>query len=151
MNLINLLEKNEDKIIKEACISLDRIKLKHYKEKSIKQIEQRFKYLYELVFRSVKDKNLILLTDYIQDIARRRFFSGFSLNEVHTAINILEETIWKQIIKNLQPEDLAEALGIISKVLGAGKSCLSRTYVSLSNKTKHPTFNQSALFKGTNG
>ena len=107
------------------------------------------KHLYHLLLQSVKNKNLVPLTDYTRDIARKRFDSGYSLYEVHTAINVLEETIWRHIINHLHPLELAEALGLVSTALGAGKSTLANAYVSMASQTKAPSLDLSALFKGT--
>jgi len=149
MILIQLLEKNEDKIIDEANIALERTHMAHYEKSGVEENKQRLKHLYHLLLQSVKSRNLVPLTDYFRDIARKRFNSGFSLHEVHTAINVLEETIWRQIITHLQPLELAEALGLVSTVLGAGKSTLANAYVSLASQTKAPSLDLSALFKGT--
>ena len=151
MSLIQLLETRKDKIIDEANMSLERTHLEHYKKSGVEENERRLKLLYQLLLPCVKRRNLNPLTDYIRDIARERFHSGFALYEVHTAINVLEETIWRQIIKHLQPLEFAEALGLVSTVLGAGKSTLANTYVSLASKTKAPSLDLSALFKGTQG
>ena len=54
-------------------------------------------------------------------------------------------------MKNISPNELAESLGLISTVLGAGKDTLARTYVSLASKTKAPSLNLQSLFSGTQG
>jgi hypothetical protein len=79
------------------------------------------------------------------------FESGFDLWEVQTAFNVLEETIWRCILNEMQPEEYAEALGLVSTVLGTGKDTLARTYVTLASKTKTPFFNVQHLFNGTEG
>jgi hypothetical protein len=151
MSLIQLLETNEDKMVNEANLALERTHLGNYEISGVEENKKRLKHLYHLLLQSVKSRDLAPLTDYIRDIARERFNSGFSLYEVHTAINVLEETIWRQIIKHLQPLELAEALGLVSTVLGAGKSTLANAYVSLASQTKAPSLDLSALFKGTDG
>jgi hypothetical protein len=151
MSLIQLLETRKDKIIDEANMALGRTHLEHYRKSGVEENKKRLKHLYQLLLQSVKNRNLIPLTDYIGDIAKDRFNSGFALYEVHTAINVLEEIIWEQIIKLLQPREFAEALGLVSTALGAGKSTLANTYVSLASKTKAPSLDLSALFKGTQG
>jgi hypothetical protein len=151
MSLIKLLEKNEVKIIDEANNALDRTHLEHYEKSGVEENKERLKHLYHLLLQSVKNKNLVPLTDYTRDIARKRFKSGFSLYEVHTAINVLEETIWRHIIDHIQPQELAEALGLVSTALGAGKSTLANTYVSMASQTKSTSIDLSALFKGTDG
>jgi hypothetical protein len=86
------------------------------------------------------------MIEYAEKIAQERFEAGFDLHEVHTAFNVLEETIWKMIIDNFEPSGLGKALGLVSTVVGAGKESLAITYVSLSGKNKTKTLNLSELF-----
>jgi hypothetical protein len=109
------------------------------------------KALYALSARAVKEKNLGPMIAHAETIARERFEAGFDLSEVQTAFNVLEEAIWMHILKNLPPDELAEALGLVSTVLGAGKDMLARTYVTLASKTKAPSLNLHSLFGGTEG
>jgi hypothetical protein len=88
---------------------------------------------------------------HAEGIARERFEAGFDLWEVQTAFNVLEEAIWVRILKELAPTDFAEALGIISTVLGVGKDTLARRYVSLASRSRVPTLNLQSLFTGTEG
>jgi hypothetical protein len=88
---------------------------------------------------------------HTDSIARERFASGFDLWEVQTAFNVLEEAIWVHILKELPPTEYAEALGLVSTVLGTGKDTLARRYVSLASKTKASTLNLQSLFTGMEG
>jgi hypothetical protein len=79
------------------------------------------------------------MINYIEKMARQRFLSGFELQEVQTAFNVLEECIWKQILVTIPPSGQADALSLVSSVLGSGKDTLARTYVSLaSEKSLNP-------------
>lgn len=149
MNLIQLLEKKSDEIITKASKALERVLLKHYKEAGIEKSKQRLKTLYDFTLQCVKIRNLVPIIDYSQKIARERYTSNFDLYEVQAAFNVLEEVIWQQILKALQPSDYAEALVLVSTVLGAGKDSLANTYVSLASKTKVQSSDLTALFKGT--
>jgi hypothetical protein len=151
MVLSELLEKHESDIIERALQTLDRSQLKHYTGSSQEENRQRLKQLYSFVRESIKGKNLIPLTDYIQEIARERYATGFAFSEVNTAINVLEEMIWEQLKVKVEPMQLPEALGMLSRVLGAGKITLANTYVSLASKGKVTSIDVSALFKGTEG
>jgi hypothetical protein len=99
----------------------------------------------------VKEKNLGPMIAHVETVARDRFEAGFGFWEVQTAFNVLEEAIWTRILKELPPADYAEALGLISTVLGTGKDTLARRYVSLASKTKAPSLNLHSLFTGTEG
>ena len=149
MSFIKLLEKNENEIIGDATAALARTPLKRYKESGLEINRERLKKLHCLVVQSIKEKNLVPLLEYIQAMARDRFNAGFQVYEVLTAINILEETIWNRIVKELEPTELANSVGSVSTVLGAAKTSLATTYVSLASKTKSPSLDLSALFKGT--
>jgi hypothetical protein len=64
---------------------------------------------------------------------------------------VLEETIWIRLVNTLPSGQMAEAAGLLSTVLGAGKDSLARTYVSLASKQHVPTLDLSALFRGGDG
>lgn len=149
MKFIELLDKHEAEIIEDATASLARTPLRRYKESGLEINRERLKKLFSLMVQSIKNKNLVPLLDYIQAAARERFNAGFQVYEVLTAINILEETVWNRIVKGLEPSELVEAVGSVSTVLGAAKTALATTYVSLASKTKSPSLDLSALFKGT--
>jgi hypothetical protein len=86
---------------------------------------------------------------HAESIGRERFNAGFDLWEVQTAFNVLEEVIWTRIIKEFPAAEYAEALGLVSTVLGTGKDTLARVYVALASKSKAPTLDLRRLFTGT--
>lgn len=89
------------------------------------------------------------MVQYTERIARQRYLTGFELFEVQTAFNVLEEVIWKRIISQMNPNDVAEAIRLVSTILGAGKDTLARTYVALAARAKAPVMDLKALFAGT--
>jgi hypothetical protein len=107
------------------------------------------KALYVLTVRGVKERNLGPMVAHVENIARERFASGYDLWEVQTAFNLLEEAIWKRILKELTADEYAQALGLVSTVLGIGKDTLARRYVTLATKVKAPSLNMQSLFSGT--
>ncbi|MGA9405674.1 MAG: hypothetical protein WBW71_00950 [Bacteroidota bacterium] len=151
MSLDQLLHDQANDILSDAEASIARARLAHYEKSGTEHTHQRLKALYTLTARAVKEKNLGPMVAHAETIGRERFEAGFDLSEVQTAFNVLEEAIWMRILKNLSPGELAEALGLISTVLGAGKDALARTYVSLASKTKAPSLNLHSLFAGTQG
>ena len=151
MNLHQMLQDHSSEIIAEATESMRRSHIKHYESAGPEHTRQRLKALYVLTVRAVKEKNLGPMIAHVETIAHERFASGFDLWEVQTAFNVLEEAIWGRILKELTPPDYAEALGLVSTVLGAGKDTLARQYVSLASKIKAPSLNLQSLFTGTEG
>ena len=92
---------------------------------------------------------VISLDAYAREIARQRFGEGVGLQEVQTAINILEEAVWRRVVKEVRPDGLAEALGLVSTVLGVCKDTLASSYVGLATRRHAGTLDLTALFRGT--
>ncbi|HTX20113.1 MAG TPA: hypothetical protein VMG34_15795 [Bacteroidota bacterium] len=151
MNIHQLLQDQSNDIISEAQSAVSRARLVHYERSGSEHTHQRLKALYALTTRAVKEKNLGPMIAHAETVARERFEAGFDLSEVQTAFNVLEEAMWMRILKELPPDQIGEALGLISTVLGAGKDKLARTYVSLASKSKAPSLNMQSLFGGTEG
>lgn len=148
MKLHEILVNNQTDIINEAFYSLQRSHLKHYDSSRADENWQRLAKLFDLTLNGVKTKSLVDMVTYSEKIAKERYESGFDLHEVHSAYNVLEETIWKAIIKEIDSAELAESLGLISTVLGTGKESLALAYVSLASKQKVKSLNLTQLFKG---
>ena len=68
---------------------------------------------------------------------------------MQTAFNTLEEAMWTRVIAAVPPADLAEAIGLLSTILGFGKDALARRYVSLASQRHVPTLDLTAMFAGT--
>jgi hypothetical protein len=147
MPLAKFLKSDRVEIINEALSELDKTRLKHYSESDKDTNAERLKNLYNILIESVETKSLIEICKYCEDLAEKRFNSGFDLYEVQSTINVLEEVIWKKIIKYLPPSEYERALGMITTVLGAGKDSLACKYVSLASQCKKPTLDLSELFK----
>ena len=96
----------------------------------------------------MKERNLGPMVAHAGTIAVERFNAGYDLWEVQTAFNVLEETLWQQVLKGMPAEQYAEALGLVSTVIGAGKDALARSYVSLASKSRAPSLNLESLFTG---
>lgn len=151
MNLNQLLEQKQAEILSQANNALSRARLTHYDRDGMAQNEVRLETLYDLMVQCINDRDLTAMINHSEKLAYERFASGFDLQEVQAAFNVLEEAIWQQLIQECEPSELAEALGLISTVHGAGKDALARKYLSLASQTKAPSLNLQALFKGTDG
>ena len=147
MQLVKFLEEHKTEIIDDSLTGLDRVKLKHYSESVKAKNEERLNNLYKSLIDCVNSKSLVDIYNYCEELAEKRFNSGFDLYEVQSTINVLEEIIWKKIIKFLSPSDYEQALGLITTILGAGKDSLACKYVSLASQCKKPTLDLSELFR----
>jgi hypothetical protein len=146
MDLKELLRSQSGEILENALQSLNCAHLKSYSNSSQSENKKRLLNLLTLTQQCVVEKKLIPMKEYAAQIAKERFDAGFDLHEVHTAFNALEEELWNRVTKNIAPDNLGEALGLISTVLGAGKEDLALTYVSLASKTRTQTLNLTELF-----
>ncbi|MDT3695317.1 MAG: hypothetical protein B6D44_00785 [Ignavibacteriales bacterium UTCHB2] len=146
MDLVDLLKTQSSEILENAHQSLNCAYLKSYSKSSQSENRARLLNLLTLTQQCVSERNLLPMKEYSSQIARERFNAGFGLHEVHTAFNVLEVEIWNRVTKNIAPENLGKALGLVSTVLGAGKEELALTYVSLASKSKTPTLNLTELF-----
>jgi len=149
MKLLELLSERESLIVDEASEALARSQLRHYTSAGAAWNRQRLADLYTLMRTCVAKRNLMPLIEYMDQIARERFEAGFAIHEVQTAVNVLEESIWRQISQSVPPDELAEAFGLVSTVLGTAKDTLARSYVTLASQSKAPSLNLNALFQGT--
>ena len=151
MTLNELLHERTAAIVDEAVSAMSRAHLKSYEKAGAEHTHARVKALFVLTSRAVKERNLGPMVAHADAVARERFAAGFDLWEVQTAFNVLEEAIWSRILKELPPAGYAEALGLVSTVLGTGKDTLARRYVSLASKTKASSLNLQSLFTGMEG
>jgi len=149
MNLTELLQERSNLIIDAACEAMGRSHVKSYEKEGLEHTHQKIKALYVLTVRAVKEKNLGPMIAHADSIARDRFTAGYDLWEVQTAFNVLEEAIWRHVLRDIHPMEIGEALGLVSTVLGAGKDALARRYVSLASKTKAPSLNLQSIFSGS--
>jgi hypothetical protein len=149
MTIVELLQNHAGDILSEAYQAMSRAQLKSYQAVGAEQTKQRLQALYDLVVQGVQERNLTPMRLYAKAIAIERFEAGFDLWEVQTAFNVLEEAIWLRILKELWPSQFAEALGLVSTILSAGKDTLARTYIGLASKTNTPSLNVQFLFAGT--
>ncbi len=149
MQLHEILHNQGPGILAAATEAMQKVHARHYDQAGIEHVHQRLKALFTLIVRGIKDRNLTPMVTHAEAIAVERFSAGYDLWEVQSAFNVLEESIWTHILRELPAAEYAEALGLISTILGAGKDALARKYVALATKGNATTFNLQSLFGGT--
>ena len=145
------LEQERGAIIETAEVSLARAHSQHYRAAGEIQVHRRLETLFDHLVDALAGRDLTPMITYAQKVAEERFDAGYDLSEVQIAFNALEEATWSRLIGGLQPGQLAEALGLVSTILGSGKDALARRYVSLAARTHAPSLDLRALFTGTEG
>jgi hypothetical protein len=150
VTLDELLATAKPQLLDEAFAALERTHLAHYEDAGEAFTRQRLSNLYDLVVEAIRDRSLTHLIEGSSQIAKERFEGGFDVSEVQSAFNDLEEAMWRRVVVEVPPDGLAEAIGLLSTVVGAGKDALAREYVSMASHRHVPSLDLSALFRGTN-
>lgn len=149
MTLLQLLEDHAAEIVDEALVGAQRRDLQHYHESGTELTRQRLQELFDLVMVSLRSNSAAPVHQHAEKIAEERFRTGFGLGEVQTAFNLLEESLWNCVMRDLPPVQLGAALADISTVLGTGKDALARTWVELATRTGSPTLHLENIHKGS--
>ena len=136
MDAIELLRKKSSEIVDEATDSVIGSHLRHYEHANPAQTRERLKTLCDLTLECLVTKSVTPMIKYAEKIAEQRFSSGFSLREVQTAFNVLEESIWSQILNEMQPNEYADAVRLVDTPLRIGKESIARMYFSFVSKRK---------------
>ena len=148
MDLDVLLSEAEPGVVDEAYSALHRAHVTHYELAGEKFTRQALADLFELVVVAIRTRNLAAMSAYAEGITLERFNNGYDISEVQMAFNALEEAMWRCVVVAEPPDDLAEAIGLLSTVLGYGKDAVARRYLSLASKRHVPSLDLSALFGG---
>jgi len=149
--LTELLEAEADAIVDEAVDSLRRSHLRHYEAAGEVHSKETLQQLFDIVVDCVRSRRLGPVIGYFEQVAQRRYDGGYGLHEVQTAVNVLEEAIWRSVLERVSAGTRAEALTLISTVLGKGKDTLALRYVELATQRKLPPLDLSGYFKGELG
>ena len=149
MKLEDLLQNRGMPITARALDAMRRAHLAHYEALGQDRTRDLVESLFETTRKTIVTRSAKPMLAYVDQITEERFTHGFDLLEVQTAFNALEESIWKEVTDTLAAPDLAEALGLVSTVLGMGKDGLARGFVARATKTKAPSLDLRALFSGT--
>lgn len=146
--LLDVLTKQADVILDASSLALQRSSEPHYAREDADSSRERIARLLELVTLSVETRDLVPMIDYATRVASERFDEGFDIGEVQCAFHVLEEAIWKRVVNSVPHTELAESLGLVGTVLGAGRDALARTYVARASQQHVQSLDLSALFRG---
>lgn len=148
MTIEELLAESRSAILDEAAAAVTRAHLASY-EKSEVSAAERLAAMLDVTTSAIATRKLDGATDHARLVAHQRYQDGFDLAEVQTAINVLEEAIWRHVLARIAPLHQGQALGLVSTVLGAIKDTLAREYLSAATRSHAATLDLRALFAGT--
>jgi len=146
-----LLSQARSEVLDEAFAALERCHVMHYEQSGEEFTRERLAELFDIVLAALRDRALGPVNTYAENVAEQRFAAGFGISEVQTAFNVVEEAMWRRAVVGVPADELAEAVGLLTTILGAGKDALARRYVSLASQRHVPTLDLSALFAGIEG
>jgi hypothetical protein len=149
MDLTAVVIDNRTEIIDESAKAVDRSRLEHYGSVGPDELLHRLEVLFDVIVECLLKRRLDLIVRYAEQLADERFGAGFGIGEVQTAFNVLEESMWHHVVVGVPNDELAEALGLLTTVLGVGKDALARSYVSLASHEHVASLDMRALFQGT--
>ena len=149
MELVTTLKRSESEIVKEALANVQHSHIAHYESAGAEFTHTALQDLFDLVATAIEQRDLEGVIAFADDIAERRFSSGFDIAEVQTAFNALETAMWRRVLAAEEPADLPESIGLVSTVFGVAKDELACRYVSLASRRDIPTLDLSAQFRGS--
>jgi hypothetical protein len=131
MDAIGLLRERLDGILDYATEKMARSHLKHYEMMGSDQTRERLRTLCNALLESLLKDSRTPMIRYADKIGEERFSAGFGLVEVQTAFNVLEEAIWDRILKDMKPDEYANAVESVNGMLRTGKDAVTRIFLSL--------------------
>lgn len=145
MNLVERMQSHADQIVDEAAEAVSHARLHHYEAAGDALTRQRIRALLDAVIESLSHGTPLSVVQHAEDVGNERFLAGFGIDEIQVAFNTLEEALWRFLVATVPAEELAEELGQLGAVLGAGKDQLARTYVLLASHRHAPHVDVEAL------
>jgi hypothetical protein len=73
---------------------------------------------------------------YVEHVAQERFEDGYTLREMLTVLQVLEETTRRHLIAALAPTANTDAQTLLNAVFSACKEALTSTYTTLESEHK---------------
>jgi hypothetical protein len=120
VDLDDLLVQQRSDVLDEAFAGLKRSQSSHYDHAGDEFTRGRLGELFDLVVTALRDRQLGPVSAFCEGIAERRFSAGFDISEVQAAFNTLEEAMWRRVAAGVPADELAEAIGLLSTILGFG-------------------------------
>ncbi len=145
------LEEHRNSILAAADEQIARAHLAHYEAAGREETDLRLRELLEVVIAASRTHQLDGASHYADALAEDRHQHGYALSEVQTAINVLEEAVWRSVTADAPAEAQGYALGLVSTVLGAIKDRLACAYVAQVSSHTMATLRLDYLFRGTEG
>jgi hypothetical protein len=143
--LAELLGHTREAVIGQATAAIGRSNAAHYEAG---EIRRRVTRLYDHVALAATRRDLGSVLSYARQLANERYGVGQPLAELQDAFNALEEALWKELVEDLPPDRVVEALALVSAVFGVAKDTLACAYVAAASQTRAQTLDLESLAAG---
>jgi hypothetical protein len=137
MNLLELLHNKPDVILLDSTENLVRAHLEHYEKHSPEKLRYRLSKLYHAMVKSIEANECDEIVTFMKTVSDERYESGYEIYEVLTAINLLEETMWKEVSKYVDKNMQIAALKQVTCILSKAKESLADEYAILGTSHIH--------------
>lgn len=134
MTLLELLYNKPDLILLDSTDGLVRAHLQHYDKLSPEKIRLRLLKLFQALEKAVEVNSCEEMIKFMEKVSDERYESGYELHEVQTAVNILEETLWKKIAEFVDRDKQVSAMKQVTCILSKAKEELASEYALLTNE-----------------
>lgn len=132
MTLLELIYNKPELIVNESTKNLMRVNLPHYSKFRKEEIEKNFSNLLLAFTKCIENNSADEMISYMNLILNERFAKGFQIEEVEIALNIFEESIWKNIYKNVDEDKQYSAMRLALCILSKAKEELLNDYAMMS-------------------
>ncbi len=151
IDVATFIASRRERLLGEAGDAVRRAHLAHYEAVGGQATDERLAELLDIVIGACREHHLDGALSYADTLAERRHDRGYPLSEVQTAINVLEEAVWRSVIADAPPAAQGYALGLVSTVLGAVKDRVACGYIARVGAHPVRSLQVDWLFAGTEG
>jgi hypothetical protein len=142
--LADVLAREREGVIEGALSVTRHIRTPHDAPDS-PEVRERLERLYDAVEVAATGRNLGPIVEYAGRLAGQGYDRGYDLAELQAPFNALEESLWEQLLTDMGPSELGEALTLVSSIFGVAKDTLACAYVTRATRAKHPALDLDPL------
>lgn len=99
-DLLDVFEHNFDDAVMRVCNRLQKISGSHYEIIDFERHQEREEYFLQLICDSLSEDDPSILKQHMIELANTRHNEGYQLDEVQTAIDVIEEELWHSIVQS---------------------------------------------------
>jgi len=99
MSVSDFLAARADDIIQHAMSTMGTRRLDHYERLGEEASAEQLRAFLRLIIEAARTRDLVPVIEHAERVGRERYESGFEFVEVQGAMNLLEEAIWRELLK----------------------------------------------------